>query len=105
MNVLVPTAVNDNVDNSLPTSFALAQNYPNPFNPKTVISYSLAESGRVNLEIFNVLGQSVITLVNGVKPAGNHQVEFDASTYPSGIFFYRLTQGEHSLTKKMVLVK
>lgn len=105
INVLVPTAINDNVDNSLPTSFALAQNYPNPFNPKTVISYSIAESGRVRLEIFNVLGQSVVTLVNTVQPVGNYQVEFDASAYPSGIFFYRLTQEKLSLTKKMVLVK
>lgn len=105
INVLVPTAVNDDLDNSLPSNFALAQNYPNPFNPRTVISYSLAESGRVNLEVFNVLGQSVVTLVDGVKPAGDHQVEFDASIFPSGIFFYRLTQNELRLTKKMVLVK
>lgn len=105
VNVLVPTGVNDNDDNSLPNSFALTQNYPNPFNPKTVISYSLAESGRVRLEIFNVLGQSVVTLIDGTQPVGNYQVEFDASAYPSGIFFYRLTQEKLSLTKKMVLVK
>ena len=105
VNVLVPTSINDDIGSSLPTSFALAQNYPNPFNPETVIEYSLAQAGQVKLEVFNVLGQKVSTLVEGSKPAGNHQVEFDASIYPSGIFFYRLTQGENSQTKKMVLVK
>ena len=105
INVLVPTAVGEDVNSSLPASFALAQNYPNPFNPQTVIEFSLAEAGRVKLEVFNVLGQSVETLIDGSKPAGDHQVEFNASIYPSGIFFYRLTQGDNSQTKKMVLVK
>ncbi len=101
----VQTSIRDDSNGSLPTSFALAQNYPNPFNPMTVIEYSLAQAGPAKLEVFNVLGQNISTLVDGPKVAGNHQVEFDASVYPSGIFFYRLTQGEKSQTKKMVLVK
>jgi hypothetical protein len=105
IDVRIPTGVNDDLNNSLPVSFGLAQNYPNPFNPVTTISYSLEHPGHVKLEVFNVLGQTMSTLVDGIQPAGVHQVEFDGQKYPSGVYFYRLNQGESSSTKKMILVK
>jgi DNA-binding beta-propeller fold protein YncE len=95
---------------SLPGTFALHQNYPNPFNPTTMIKYSIPEHGRVVLEVFNLLGQSVATLVDEVQPAGSHEVTWDAtandgSGVASGMYFYRLTTGAHSESKKMVLLK
>jgi len=103
--VKVPTAVNDPFGSALPNEFALNQNYPNPFNPTTIISFDLPQAGSVRLDIYNVLGQSVQTLANGHFSAGRHEVEFDASAQPSGIYFYRLTHPEGVLTRKMVLIK
>lgn len=101
----VPTAVGDDIGSALPNQFALNQNYPNPFNPTTTISFDLPQAGSVRLEIYNVLGQSVGTLASGRFSAGRHEVEFDASAQPSGIYFYRLTYPEGVLTRKMVLIK
>ncbi len=89
----------------LPTRFELAQNYPNPFNPVTVITFSLPRSSQVSLDVFNILGQHLMGLADGVMSAGTHQVEFDGGNLPSGIYFYRLCYGEGTLTRKMVLVK
>ena len=87
-------------------SFELEQNYPNPFNPETRIDFALDTKSEVNLTIFNVLGQEVATLVNNeVKAAGNHNVTWNASDVASGVYFYKLTAGDLSLTKKMVLLK
>lgn len=88
-----------------PGRFGLCQNYPNPFNPTTVIAFDVAKAGHVNLTIFNVLGQKVCNLVNGHKDAGSYQVEWDASRNSSGVYFYRLQQGDQSLTRKMSLLK
>jgi len=88
-----------------PLGFSLRQNYPNPFNPATTIRYSLPQSSDVQLEVFNVLGQRVAMLVNEQKPAGWHDITFDASNLSSGIYIYRLQAGEFVETKKMVLVK
>lgn len=88
-----------------PYHFALRQNYPNPFNPTTVISYELEKTGRVNLNVFNVLGEKVATLIDGVQSAGIHSVSFDGSGFPSGIYFYSLQSGEKKMTKKMILLK
>ena len=74
----------------LPASFALEQNYPNPFNPETAIRYDLPEAASVRLSVYNPLGQEVATLVNEQEPAGSYQVKFNASTVPSGMYFYRL---------------
>ena len=106
VQVLVPTDVNDGTDHAiLPERFALAQNYPNPFNPTTQIEFSVPVAGPVKLEVFNVLGQSVATLFNGMASAGIHHVDFDASSYPSGIYFYRFVHDGGSETRKMVLLK
>ncbi len=101
----MPTDVNDDNNAGLPTKFDLAQNYPNPFNPTTTIDFSLPKADHVVLEVFNVLGQRVETLLDKNLPAGRYQVEFDASSQPSGIYFYRLAAGQGVSTKKMVLVK
>ena len=106
VNVLVPTGVNEGTDGDiLPDQFALSQNYPNPFNPTTQIEYSVPAAGPVTLEVFNVLGQSVAVLFDGIASAGIHRVNFDAASYPSGIYFYRFVHNGGSETRKMVLLK
>ncbi len=105
VKVMLPTGVNDGDNSGLPQEFALAQNYPNPFNPITSIEFSLPQAGHVELKVFNVLGQTVSTLVDGFETAGVHRVEFDAGSLPSGIYFYRISHSEGAQTKKMVLVK
>ncbi len=102
--VMESTDIND-IETALPNSFELAQNYPNPFNPTTIIEFSLPRASQVKLTVFNVLGQEVEELVNRSMPAGAHQVEFDAGDQPSGIYFYRLSHTEGTVTKKMALVK
>ena len=88
--VTKPTVVTA-VENGLaPNEFMLSQNYPNPFNPSTTIEFQLARVSRVKLKIFDVLGREVATLINHVKPAGYGSVEWDASSVPSGVYFYRL---------------
>ena len=99
----VITTVSDT--NSEPSAFALEQNYPNPFNPTTTITYSLVNAGRVNLSVFNSIGQKVSTLVDKNQPAGKHSVLFDASSLPSGIYFYRLNTGNVSYVQRMAFVK
>ena len=91
--------------NVVPFKYSLEQNYPNPFNPSTKIKYQTAKSGMVNLKVYNVLGSEVATLVNKELPAGNHEVEFDASNLPSGIYFYTLNTGKFNQTKKMILLR
>ena len=88
-----------------PAAFTLAQNYPNPFNPSTVISYRLAAAGMVSLKVFNVLGKEVASLVNEEKPAGQHEVRFNAADLTSGIYFYTLRAGTQVETHKMMLIK
>jgi hypothetical protein len=96
----------------LPKNYSLQQNYPNPFNPSTVISYNLPVSGKVVLKIYDILGNEVLTLVNMVQTAGGHQVVFNtqqttsrSTELASGIYFYTLTSGSYSETKKMLLLK
>ena len=89
----------------MPYTFNLNQNYPNPFNPTTSISFSLPSAMNVRLEVFNVLGQNVATLYDGVLDAGLHEYPFDASALSSGIYLYRLQADEMIETKKMILMK
>jgi Secretion system C-terminal sorting domain/Photosynthesis system II assembly factor YCF48 len=88
-----------------PTKFELKQNYPNPFNPQTTIYFSLAQTGYVTLKIYNMLGQSVMTLIDGVETAGEHYTTFNASNLPSGTYFYTMKSGDFTETRSMVLVK
>jgi len=89
----------------LPTGYRLQQNYPNPFNPATTIKYVLPAAGRVTLRVYNMLGQEVATLVNGVQNAGEQIVRFNGANLSSGMYFYRLEARNYVDTRKMVLVK
>jgi len=88
-----------------PSEFTLFQNYPNPFNPSTKISWQSPVGSWQTLKIYDVLGNEVATLVNEYKPAGKYEVEWDASNYPSGVYFYQLNSGSYIGTKKMILLK
>jgi hypothetical protein len=92
-------------ENIITPIFDLFQNYPNPFNPNTTISYSIPVASNIKLVLYNALGQTVKVLVNGYKQAGNYSVNFNASDLPSGIYFYRLEEGQFSQVKKMILIK
>ena len=85
--------------------FALHQNYPNPFNPQTTIKFSLPEAQLVNLSVYNMLGQQVLTLVDRELPAGYHTAKWYAGNIASGVYIYRLTSNGKSLTQKMLLMK
>ncbi|MEW5799537.1 MAG: T9SS type A sorting domain-containing protein [Bacteroidota bacterium] len=89
----------------VPESNSLSQNFPNPFNPATTIYYSVREEGVVTLKIYNSLGQEVATLLNERKEVGYHYAEWDASQFPSGVYYYRITNGAVTETKRMVLTK
>ena len=89
----------------VPTSFTLQQNYPNPFNPSTKIVYTLPQEAKVRLEIFDLLGRKIATLVYESRFAGEHAVEFDASGLTSGVYVYRLSSSHQVLSKKMTLVR
>jgi hypothetical protein len=88
-----------------PEVFKVSQNYPNPFNPSTNISYDLPNEGKVSLEIFNLKGQLLQTLINEKQPAGHHQIEWNASAHSSGIYFYKLHWNEYTEIRKCVLMK
>jgi len=92
-------------DKQLPLGFALSQNYPNPFNPSTTISFELPERSEVSLQVFNALGEMVHQLAKGTSDAGRHSVTFNATNFPSGVYFYRLQAGEFVQTQKMVLIR
>lgn len=103
--------VENNRPSILPDNVEIAQNYPNPFNPFTIISFELPRQSKVTLEIFNVLGQKVITLINAEdRPSGRHEIKWtgrDNYGYKaaSGIYFFRLTAGDKVYSKKMMLIK
>jgi hypothetical protein len=90
---------------NLPSTFVLSQNYPNPFNPTTKITYAVPTVTNVRLEVFDVLGRKVATLVNETKQAGEYSVDFNASRLVSGVYMYHMTTPKTSITKKMILVK
>lgn len=89
----------------IPTEFVLSQNYPNPFNPTTTIAYSIPQASEVRLTVYNLLGQEVEVLVNEYQHLGNYKVAFDGQSLPSGIYFYRLTAGNYTATKKFIILK
>jgi len=93
------------VEETAPAAFSVAQNSPNPFNPATTISFSLAEAGAVTIEVYNVAGQKVDTIVDGFMNAGSHSVIWDASDFSAGVYFYTVKSGGLSRTMKMTLLK
>jgi len=92
-------------DSKIPQSYSLSQNYPNPFNPITIIKYELPVTDYVRINIYDILGRKVETIVNEKQVAGYHQVTWNASNKPSGIYFYRIQAGDYAEAKKMVLLK
>ncbi|MCK6606321.1 MAG: T9SS type A sorting domain-containing protein [Ignavibacteriaceae bacterium] len=101
----VPLSVKEVTGGTIPADFTLNQNYPNPFNPSTNINFSVPFRSQVQLKIFNVVGNEIATLVNEVMDAGNYNYSFDAGSLPSGVYFYKMTAGNITLTRKMVLMK
>ena len=93
------------VEENSPATFTVAQNSPNPFNPTTTIAFSLAEAGNVTVDVFNVAGQKVDTLVDGFTEAGSHSVVWDGSEVSAGVYFYTIKSGDFSKTVKMTLLK
>ncbi len=100
----VPVGINDPSGN-IPSNYSLSQNYPNPFNPTTSISFALPVAGNVELKVYDMLGKEVASLVSGSYTAGTHSVPFDASALASGVYVYKLTAGDFTDSKKMVLIK
>ena len=98
------TSVDEN-SNEIPDQFVLNQNYPNPFNPSTIISFNLADATNVSLQVFNVLGQQVTSLLNQRMMKGLHQVQFKADNLQSGTYYYRIETENYSETRKMLLIK
>lgn len=103
-------AISDPMSNILPESFTLAQNAPNPFNPQTRIDYDIPKATNVRLEVYNVLGQHVNTLVDGFQEAGSKSVIWNGrdnsgASVSSGVYFYRIEAGDFSMTRKMMMLK
>ena len=109
--VNLASSVGDDDDGPmLPERITLAQNYPNPFNPTTSISFTLNQAVQLELDIYNIAGQKVKTLTNGLYPAGDHTVNWDATnddggSVASGVYFYRLQSTTNEEVKKMVLIR
>ncbi len=85
--------------------FVLSQNYPNPFNPATVISFEIPSRNFVELKIYDLLGREITSLVNEEKDAGKYSIRFNGNSLASGVYFYKLTSGNYSQTKKLILMK
>jgi hypothetical protein len=89
----------------LPLTTELSQNYPNPFNPTTVIGYTIAANSHVTLTVFDIVGNTIATLVDERQDAGRHQARFNASTLSSGIYFYKLRADGYTAVKKLTVMK
>jgi hypothetical protein len=102
---VIPTDIQETIPSSLPNQIALFQNYPNPFNTTTKIPYYLPSRSTVKIDIYNLAGQHVHTLLPSKQRSGEHSITWDASDYSSGIYFYKLTTNNQTLTKRMTLLK
>ena len=94
-----------NTKKTKPLGYSLAQNYPNPFNPSTIITFTVPKSEFITIVVYNSLGQRIKDVLNEVKSTGTYQIEFDGADLPSGTYFYKITAGEFSQVRKMVLLK
>ncbi|MFQ5870114.1 MAG: T9SS type A sorting domain-containing protein, partial [Candidatus Zixiibacteriota bacterium] len=108
--ILNPTGVEEESEGQIPLAFSLSQNYPNPFNSSTEIVFSIPEESQVSLTIYNLLGQTVIRPLEEKLPAGEHNFlwagkDSEGKELPSGLYFYRLSTGEFSDTRKMTILK
>ncbi len=89
----------------VPTQFELSQNYPNPFNPSTTIRFSLPQATQIKINVYNMIGEQVATIAEGMYETGNHKITFNASNFPSGAYIYRIESNEFVQVKKMILMK
>ena len=99
------TSINDDLTKEIPYRFVLSQNYPNPFNPSTTIEFSVPKSEYVEIEVFNLLGQKVATLVKQKMSIGFHEVLFEAQDLPSSVYVYKISASQFQDVKKMLLLK
>ena len=99
------TSVESDFGAQIPTEYNLYQNFPNPFNPTTTIRFAVPKESHVVLDIYNIVGQKVMTLINKNMKAGLYNLDFDASHFSSGVYIYRINPGKYSATKKMMLLK
>lgn len=102
---LVITTLSAPDDNYVPIEYSLEQNWPNPFNPSTSISYSLRKAGLTKLSVFDIMGREVMELVNENQSVGRYRLSFDGSVVPAGMYFYKITSGDFTSVKKMLLIK
>jgi len=105
MKGTVVVGIKENTINQVPIDYALKQNYPNPFNATTKITYSLPKSSKVSLKIYDIIGNEILTLVDGTKEAGVYDVVFNEANLTSGVYLYKITAGDFISTKKMILLK
>jgi hypothetical protein len=94
-----------NISSEVPDQFSLSQNYPNPFNPSTIIRFKIKDSRFTTLKVFDILGREVATLVNEQLKPGTYEADWNASNYPSGVYYYKLLATDYTETKKMILIK
>jgi hypothetical protein len=102
-NGVITSVANSNQES--PQKYALTQNYPNPFNPSTSFTYELSKAGFVSVKVYDLLGREVATLVNEIKPAGSYPATWNAASFGSGVYFYKMQSGSFTSTKKMILMK
>jgi hypothetical protein len=96
-------SINNNTE--LPLKYNLSQNYPNPFNPVTQINYSVVNTGFVKITVYDMLGREISVLVNEFKAPGNYSINFDASSFSSGMYIYKMETDNFTASKKMVLIR
>ena len=99
------TSVNGGMNDGLPNSFALMQNYPNPFNSTTIINYSLPNTSIVTINLYDVLGNEIATLLKEKKSSGNYKIELNTNNLTSGIYYYQMRTNSFKNTKKLILIK
>lgn len=100
----IPSGVKQ-INKNIPDRYSLSQNYPNPFNPATNIKFSVPKNGNVKLVVYDLPGKEIDVLIDEKLNAGTYEAAWDASKYPSGVYFYRMTAGDYSETKKMTFIK
>lgn len=93
------------ISTEIPSTFSLSQNYPNPFNPVTKIQFEVPKSGIVNISVYDMLGKGIATLVNQQLQPGTYETDWDASSYSSGVYYYKMVSSDFTATRKMVLIK
>jgi hypothetical protein len=93
------------VSTEIPNDYLLLQNYPNPFNPNTIINFKIVKGDFVKLTVYDLLGRETVILVNEELKPGTYETDFDGSNLPSGVYYYKITTGDFTQTKKMVLLK